>query len=89
MQALVIGAVFALFAFNLIVTVQVFRADFLAGKQKIAQSLVIWLIPIIGALAISMFLKPNRETAPANSQHVPDKNDYPASNLPPHGPSDP
>jgi hypothetical protein len=89
MQALVIAAVVALFTFNLIVTVQVFRADFLAGKQKIAQGLVIWLVPIFGAIAISMFLKSNREAAPADSRHVPDKNDYPAANLPPHGPSDP
>jgi NADH:ubiquinone oxidoreductase subunit 6 (subunit J) len=89
MQSVFIAAVVVLFAFNLTVTVQVFRADFLAAKQKIAQGLVIWLVPIFGAIAISMFLKSNRETAPADSRHAPDKNDYPAANLPPYGPSDP
>jgi hypothetical protein len=90
MKALVSVAVLALVAFNLIVTVRAFRADFLSRNQKVAQIFLVWLVPLLGAISISMFLRAHEKTSRSGSGYVPNENDYPGVNLyPPHGPSDP
>jgi hypothetical protein len=86
----IIGALLALVAINVAVTAFVVSAASLLRKQKFAQCLLIWLLPILGAIVVAIFLYSNRETRPMETRHVRNEEDYPGVNLyPPHGPSDP
>lgn len=40
---------------NVVVTVFLFRLDTLEQFQKYAQSLIVWIVPFVGALAIWLF----------------------------------
>ena len=39
-----------LFGFNLLATIRVFRADLLAPQQRVLQVLLVWLVPVVGAI---------------------------------------
>ena len=47
----------ALAVANLWVTVSVIRSPFYSGGQKFAQCLIVWLIPLFGAIGIWAFLR--------------------------------
>jgi hypothetical protein len=47
-----IGALIALAAFNCVVTLRVLRATGLTVAQKLAQSLIIWLLPLLGGVVV-------------------------------------
>jgi len=71
MSAAVILFVVALVALNSAVTVFLARADFLLPNQKLAQGLLVWLVPVLGAIGIGVFLISNRERPQPRSHHIP------------------
>lgn len=80
----------ALAAVNLVVTACVIRAASLLPRQKLAQCLLIWLVPVFGAIVVSIFLYSTRDKRDMETRHIRNDEDYPGVNLyPPHGPSDP
>lgn len=52
---------------NLIVTVAIIRSDGLGIGQKIAQTLIVWLVPMLGGVMIGMFMWTQRGNAPATA----------------------
>jgi hypothetical protein len=42
---------------NLIVSVSVIRSPFYSGTQKLAQCAIVWLVPLLGPVAIWSFLR--------------------------------
>lgn len=42
---------------NLIVSVSVIRSPFYSGTQKFAQCAIVWLVPLLGPVAIWSFLR--------------------------------
>jgi hypothetical protein len=60
---------------NVAVTVWISKTDFLLPNQKLAQSLVVWLVPVLGAIGIAVFLVSNRERPHQRSHHIPDERD--------------
>ena len=86
----IIGTLLALAVINVAVTAFVIRAASLLRTQKFAQCLLIWLLPIFGAIVVAIFLYSNREMRHLETRHIRNEEDYPGVNLyPPHGPSDP
>ncbi len=81
MTALIIGVSLIFVAINLIVTVWVTQITFLTPKQKLAQVLLIWLVPILGAIVIMSFLLSNREHIKSQLPLIPLDSDYPGINL--------
>lgn len=71
MSAEVVSFIVVLAALNSVVTVFLARAEFLLPKQIIAQGLLVWLVPVLGAIGIATFLISNREHPRARSHHVP------------------
>jgi hypothetical protein len=85
----VVGTVLALAALNVGVSAFVIRATSLLRKQKLAQCLLIWLVPFFGAVIVAAFLYSSREPPHLETRHMRNEDDYPGVNLyPPHGPSD-
>jgi hypothetical protein len=81
--------VLALAVLNVAVTAFLVRAESSLRKQKFAQCLLVWLVPIFGAMVVAVVLYSNRETPHAKTRHIRNEEDYPGVNLyPPHGPSD-
>jgi hypothetical protein len=84
-----IGTVLAVAVINVAVTACVIRAISLSPKQKLAQCLLVWLVPMFGALVVAIFLYSNRETPNLETRHIRNDEDSPGVNLyPPNGPSD-
>jgi hypothetical protein len=48
-------------AFNLVATTRLLRSDVPSVKQKVAQCLLIWVFPLLGAIAVLSVLNPPRE----------------------------
>jgi hypothetical protein len=59
--AVMLVALILLFALNLTATVRLVRSDVYSANQRSGQLLVIWLIPIAGAMLVLAVLKPPRE----------------------------
>jgi len=87
----IVAVVLALAVINATVTVLVLRSVSLLRTQKLAQCLIVWLVPVLGAIVVAIFLSSNREPSPhRRTHHTRGEEDYPGVNLyPPHGPSDP
>jgi|SRR5271168_619131 len=54
-------ALVLLVALNLTATVRLVRSDVYSAKQKVAQCLLIWVFPLLGAIAVLSVLSPPRE----------------------------
>jgi len=71
MDLFIIGIV-GLIVINIYVSMTVSKCDSLGVFQKVAQTIVIWLIPIIGAIIIFSFItsydKPNPPRNPNDGQ---------------------
>jgi hypothetical protein len=59
--AVMLVALVLLVALNLTATGRLVRSDMCSTNQRLAQLLVIWLIPIAGAMLVLAVLKPPRE----------------------------
>jgi hypothetical protein len=70
MNALVIGLLIAIVVLNAFVTVWLMRTEYLLPNQKLAQALVVWLVPLLGALGIAVVLYSNRERPHVRSNHI-------------------
>ncbi len=75
MNAAIISLAVALLAINGCVTFWVARSAFLERRQQLAQTVLVWLLPLIGAVAIALFLFSNREHTQQRSHHVRNEND--------------
>ena len=71
-MVLLIITIAVLIIINIYVSFRVFRCNFLTGFQKVAQTIIIWLIPMIGAILIFAFIsnynKPNPFRSPNDEQ---------------------
>ena len=86
----IIAIALALAVVNATVTVFVMRSTSLLRPQKFAQCLIVWLVPVLGAIVVAIFLASNQEPPHRQAHHERNREDYPGVNLyPPHGPSDP
>ena len=56
-------AIAILVAINIAVTVGVFRSRSYELRQKVLQTLIAWLVPVVGPLVVGMFLLDHRERA--------------------------
>jgi cytochrome bd-type quinol oxidase subunit 2 len=83
MNAAVIGTAIALVVANVVVTTWVVLTAHLKPKQKLAQSILIWLLPVFGALVVASILFANRERKESSSPHIPAESDYPGVNMGP------
>lgn len=61
---LLITAIAVLIIVNIYVSFSVFRCDFLEVFQKIAQTIIIWLVPMIGAIIIFAFISSYYKPSP-------------------------
>jgi lysylphosphatidylglycerol synthetase-like protein (DUF2156 family) len=75
MSNAIIGALFVLVASNAAVTLLIVRTQVLTVKQKLAQSTLVWLVPIVGAALMAAFILSHRERPHSISQHVPNEDD--------------
>ena len=57
-------AVIAVLVINAVVTILLVRSSTFTGKQKIMQAVLVWSLPVIGAVTCLYFL-----TEPQNSKH--------------------
>ena len=62
-------------ALNIAVTAWITSTDFLLPSQKLVQALLVWLVPILGAIGIATFLMSNRERPQQRSHHIPQEQD--------------
>jgi hypothetical protein len=86
----IVAITLALAVVNATVSGFAMRSASLLRSQKLAQCLVIWAVPLLGAIVVAIFLVSNREPPHRQTHHTRNEEDYPGVNLsPPHGPSDP
>jgi hypothetical protein len=48
-------------AFDLVATARLLRSDMYSATQKVAQCILIWVFPLLGAIAVLSVLNPPRE----------------------------
>lgn len=58
---------------NVVVNVGVFRATSYTHRQKLAQSALIWLVPIFGVIAVGLFLQQLAYVPERRPDHFPDR----------------
>ena len=90
MDTLIVAVAVCLVAINVVVTVVLVRSLTIPRKQRLAQLGIVWMVPIVGAASIALFLYSIRRTdAPHAMSRRNEQDEYPGVNLyPPHGPSD-
>jgi TRAP-type C4-dicarboxylate transport system permease small subunit len=76
-----IGALIAIIAINFATSIWLAKVEFLSSKQKLAQGLMVWLVPVIGAVIVASFLFSSRERPERRSHDIPQDSDYPGVNL--------
>jgi hypothetical protein len=57
-------ALIAAVILNLAVTLAIAISSAYTGRQKILQSLVVWIVPVLGGVLIGLFMLAQREDAP-------------------------
>lgn len=71
-MALLITSIVILILSNSYVSYRVLKSDSFEAFQKVTQLLIVWLIPIIGAIVVFAFIssdeKPNRPRNPNDGQ---------------------
>jgi TRAP-type C4-dicarboxylate transport system permease small subunit len=82
-------AVLVLLVVNATVTVLVARANWYTRNQKLAQSGVVWVLPVAGAIIVFAVLRSNREHVEPRSHHVPETSDAGEYVSQSHGGHDP
>ena len=63
-MGLLIITIATLIIINIYVSFRVFRCGFLGGFQQVAQTIIIWLIPMIGAIIIFSFVSSYNKSSP-------------------------
>lgn len=72
-----------LLAMNLYISYLVAKSDFYESTQKYVQYALIWLLPVIGAIACYLFVQPTLGTGSSKSTHVEDDG-FATGDLPSH-----
>ncbi len=62
----------ALLAINAAVTVAIARSGYYEGRQLLAQAAIIWLVPVIGAVIVGVFLRVQRESSTFDTRAFPE-----------------
>jgi hypothetical protein len=62
---IIAGALIASATLNLVVSIAVANTTAYSGRQKIMQILIIWVVPLIGSLLLSIFMLTQRGNAPS------------------------
>jgi hypothetical protein len=77
MNITLVIALIVLAAINAAVTLFVARAGGFTLKQKIAQSSIVWCVPILGSILVFAVFRSDRErkTAEVRSNHIAETND--------------
>jgi len=57
---------------NIVVSIAVVRAHYYSGRQKLAQVVVVWLLPLVGAVAIGVFLYSQRDNTMFDTRAYPE-----------------
>lgn len=90
--ALLLVASSAVLGYSAYVHILVLQADFYSRAQKVMQCLVVWLLPLVGALLVHWFYRAHR--APAHTperafipQRDPAPDEWRAFHRPPDPPS--
>lgn len=65
-------ALLALTLINAAVTVAVARSGYYERRQLLAQAAIVWLIPVIGALIVGVFLRTQRESSVFDTRAYPE-----------------
>jgi hypothetical protein len=59
---------------NIAVTLAIARSDAYTRNQKLIQSIVVWLLPVLGAVIIHTVYRSGRESSAKKSSHVAETN---------------
>ena len=73
MTTLIYAVAVLLIVVNVVVNVSVLRSSAYSGTQKTLQSLVIWLLPFLGVLAVWAFLGQLSREQETRPDHFPDR----------------
>jgi H+/Cl- antiporter ClcA len=57
---------------NIAVSVAVMRSHYYSGRQKLSQVLLVWLLPLLGALVVGVFLYSQRDNAMFDTRAYPE-----------------
>ena len=76
MASIFILSVAAIVIINSIATMTCLNSKEFSSSQKSSQILLIWLIPLIGAAIIIMFLREDSKPSKPNSQHSVNPSSY-------------
>jgi hypothetical protein len=60
---------------NICVSVAVFRSDYYGAGQKSLQALLIWLLPVLGAAAVGVFLYSQRDSPKFDTRAYPERSE--------------
>ena len=71
MDTLLYIAAAVLLVFNLVVNLAAVRSPYCSNSQKVVQSLLIWLLPLIGLLAVGIILRQMSYEDERRADHFP------------------
>ena len=74
MMAIVTLLVAGLAILNVAVILAIVRTDVYSRNQKVVQSLVVWLLPVFGAVVVYAVYRSSREPSARKSHHVSETN---------------
>ncbi len=71
-ETVILIALLALMAVNTAVSAAVVRSGYYERRQVMAQTAIIWLVPVMGALIVGVFLRAQRDASPFDTRACPD-----------------
>jgi hypothetical protein len=70
--ALSLGLIGALSVANFVVSVAVARSHYYSSRQKVVQVLLVWALPLLGAVAVGVFLYSQRDNEMFDTRAYPE-----------------
>ena len=67
---------------NIASSIAVARAPYFSMRQKVAQCLLVWIVPVVGAITVGVFLYSQRDNTTFDSRAFPERSEK-AVGLPP------
>lgn len=74
-NSVILIALIALAAVNAAVSIAIIRSGYYERRQLIAQVAIIWLIPMMGAVLVGIFLRVQRETSTFDTRAFPERSE--------------
>ena len=72
-SALLVAAIVMLVGYSIGVTALVVRSDLLETRQKIGQVVLVWLLPLLGALAVHLINRAQEPSSPRSRSGLADQ----------------